>query len=571
MVSGTRARGTFEERFTGLIAEVEAAVAGKVVLFIDEIHTLLGAGRFSGCMDAANMLKPALARGRVRCLGATTHAEYHHYFLQDKALERRFQKVHVSEPSEDETVAILRRLKAAYEEHHGMEIQDEALVAAAKLSGRYIPARHFPDKAIDLVDEACATARLVMDRRKKQATGDGDKPLAPKDENVGPDHIAQIVSKWTGIPVTSLGTDERKRLLELPKRLHRRVIDQDEAVNVVAEAVVRSRSGLGEPNQPSGSFLFLGPTGVGKTELAKALAEQLFGNEKLLVRIDMSEYMGSSSVTRLIGASPGSYGYEKGGQLTELVRQRPYSVVLLDEVEKADAAVLNVFLQILDDGRVTDGHGRTINFTNTIIVRRHFRPELINRLSEMVIFRPLSGEQLRRVARMQLKGIAARLAEKGIGLDVTDAALDVILSRSTDQVQMYGARPIKRCLQKNVMTRISKMVVREEVNDDCYVSVDADEEKKDLVFRVVQKIDALFKGALLSVLDDSIVDSYMSFDNGKDMWAALEAKFGASNAGSELYVMEQFYDYKMTDERPVVKQAHEIHSLAKEFEYFKLQ
>ncbi|KAF7043730.1 hypothetical protein CFC21_053050 [Triticum aestivum] len=514
MVSGTRARGTFEERFTGLIAEVEAAVAGKVVLFIDEIHTLLGAGRFSGCMDAANMLKPALARGRVRCLGATTHAEYHHYFLQDKALERRFQKVHVSEPSEDETVAILRRLKAAYEEHHGMEIQDEALVAAAKLSGRYIPARHFPDKAIDLVDEACATARLVMDRRKKQATGDGDKPLAPKDENVGLDHIAQIVSKWTGIPVTSLGTDERKRLLELPKRLHWRVIDQDEAVNVVAEAVVRSRSGLGEPNQPSGSFLFLGPTGVGKTELAKALAEQLFGNEKLLVRIDMSEYMGSSSVTRLIGASPGSYGYEKGGQLTELVRQRPYSVVLLDEVEKADAAVLNVFLQILDDGRVTDGHGRTINFTNTIIimtsnlgahhllaraatkdmeatrkrviadVRRHFRPELINRLSEMVIFRPLSGEQLRRVARMQLKGIAARLAEKGIGLDVTDAALDVILSRSTDQVQMYGARPIKRCLQKNVMTRISKMVVREEVNDDCYVSVDADEEKKDLVFAV---------------------------------------------------------------------------------------
>uniref|UniRef100_A0A453HH83 AAA+ ATPase domain-containing protein n=1 Tax=Aegilops tauschii subsp. strangulata TaxID=200361 RepID=A0A453HH83_AEGTS len=263
-----------------------------------------------------------------------------------------------------------------------------------------------------------------MDRRKKQATGNGDKPLAPKDENVGPDHIAQ----WTGIPVTSLGTDERKRLLELPKRLHRRVIEQDEAVNVVAEAVVCSRSGLGEPNQPSGSFLFLGPTGVGKTELAKALAEQLFGNEKLLVRIDMSEYMSSSSVTRLIGASPGSYGYEKGGQLTELVRQRPYSVVLLDEVEKADASVLNVFLQILDDGRVTDGHGRTVDFTNTIIimtsnlgahhllaraaskdteatrkrviadVQRHFRPELINRLSEMVIFRPLSGKQLRRVA-----------------------------------------------------------------------------------------------------------------------------------------------------------------------------
>uniref|UniRef100_A0ACD5ZI82 Uncharacterized protein n=1 Tax=Avena sativa TaxID=4498 RepID=A0ACD5ZI82_AVESA len=518
MISGTSYRGTFEERVTGVIAEVEAAAPGKVVLFIDEIHMLLGAGRTSSsCIDASNMLKPALARGRVRCLGATTHGEYQQYFLRDKALERRFQKVHVAEPSADETVAILRRLKSAYEDHHGMEIQDEALVAAAKLSGRYIPARHFPDKAIDLVDEACATARLLMDRRKKKARSNDDdvKLLVPKEENenVGPNHIAQIVSKWTGIPVTRLDQDERKRLLELPKRLHQRVIDQDEAVDLVAEAVVRSRSGLGEPNQPSGSFLFLGPTGVGKTELAKALAEQLFGNEKMLVRIDMSEYVNSSSVTRLIGASPGSYGYEKGGQLTELVRQRPYSVVLLDEVEKADASVFNVFLQILDDGRVTDGQGRTVDFTNTIIimasnlgahhllaganddmnaarqrvvadVQRHFRPELINRLSEMVMFHPLSGEQLRKVARMQLKGIAARLAEKGIGLDVTDAALDVVLSRSSDQVHIYGARPIKRCLQKNVMTRISKMVVQEEVDDDCYVSVDADEKKKDLVFVV---------------------------------------------------------------------------------------
>ncbi|KAM0898427.1 hypothetical protein ACQ4PT_021945 [Festuca glaucescens] len=309
MISGTSYRGTFEERVTGVIAEAEAATAGKVVLFVDEIHMLLGAGRTSSsCIDASNMLKPALARGRVRCLGATTHGEYQKYFLRDKALDRRFQKVHVAEPSADETVAILRRLKAAYEEHHGMEIQDEALVAAAKLSGRYIPARHFPDKAIDLVDEACATARLLMDRRKKQARSNDDILLVPKEENVGPNHIAQIVSKWTGIPVTSLDQDERKRLLELPKRLHRRVIDQDEAVNVVAEAVVRSRSDLGEPNQPSGSFLFLGPTGVGKTELAKALAEELFGNEKLLVRIDMSEYINSSSVTRLIGASPGSYG-----------------------------------------------------------------------------------------------------------------------------------------------------------------------------------------------------------------------------------------------------------------------
>ncbi|TVU00856.1 hypothetical protein EJB05_53704, partial [Eragrostis curvula] len=528
MISGTTYRGTFEERVTGVIAEAEAAGTGKVVLFVDEIHMLLGAGRVAGgCMDASNMLKPALARGRVRCLGATTHDEYQRYFVRDAAFERRFQKVHVAEPGEGDTVAILRRIKAAYEEHHGMEIQDEALVAAARLSSRYIPGRHFPDKAIDLVDEACATARLLMDRRKKQhqqqASVNGNEKalvlVVPKDENVvGPNHIAQIVSKWTGIPVTNLGQDERKRLLDLPERLHKRVIDQDEAVGAVAEAVMQSRSGLGNPNQPSGSFLFLGPTGVGKTELAKALAEQLFGNEKLLVRIDMFEYVSGNSVTRLIGSAPGSYGYEKGGQLTEMVRQRPYSVVLFDEVEKADSAVTNLFLQILDDGRLTDGQGRTVDFTNTIViltsnlgahhlhaaewaaagpdardaarqrvvadVQRHFRPELVNRLGEMVVFHPLSGEQLRKVARMQLRGLAARLADKGVGLDVTDAALDVVLSRSGDQVQMYGARPVKRCLQKHVMARISKMFVQEEVDDDCYVSVDADEEKKDLVFTV---------------------------------------------------------------------------------------
>ncbi|BAS78224.1 Os02g0297132 [Oryza sativa Japonica Group] len=336
--------------------------------------------------------------------------------------------------------------------------------------------------------------------------------------------------KWTGIPVASLGEDERKKLLELPQLLHRRVIGQDEAVGAVAEAVVRSRSGLGNPNQPSGSFLFLGPTGVSKTELAKALAEQLFGNAKLLVRIDMSEYVNASSVTRLIGSAPGTNGYDKGGQLTELVRCRPYSVVLFDEVEKADAAVFNVFLQILDDGRLTDGQGRTVDFTNTIIimtsnlgaqhladaaaadashkddateaaaaaakqrvladVQRHFRPELISRLTEMVVFRPLSGEQLRKVARLQLRGMAARLAEKGIGLDVANAALDVVLARSSDQVRAYGARPIKRCLEKDVMTRISKMVVQEEADDDCYVTVEADQGKEELVFTVDKQADA---------------------------------------------------------------------------------
>ncbi|KAL6899171.1 hypothetical protein ACP4OV_005829 [Aristida adscensionis] len=495
MISGTTYRGTFEERVTGVVVEAEAAAA--VVLFVDEIHMLLGAGRVAGsCME------PALARGRVRCLGATTHDEYQRYFVRDAAFERRFQKVHVAEPSEGDTVAILRRIKAAYEEHHGMVIQDEALVAAAKLSGRYIPGEtalpgqgnRSGRRGVRDGEAANGSPEEAAGRR-----GSGGTPLPPKNENiVGPDHIAQIVSKWTGIPVTSLGQDERKKLLELPKRLHKRVVDQDEAVGAVAEAVVRSRSGLGSPNQPSGSFLFLGPTGVGKTELAKALAEQLFGDEKLLVRIDMSECVSSKSVTRLIGSAPG---------------QRPYSVVLFDEVEKADAAVTNLVLQILDDGRLTDGQGRTVDFTNTIIiltsnlgahhllaagdspdeaarqrvvadVQRHFRPDLVNRLGEMVVFRPLSAEQLRKVARMQLKGLAVRLAEKGIDLEVTDAALDVALSGSGDQVRMYGARPVKRCLQKSVMGRISKMLVQEEVDDDCYVSVDADGERKELVFTV---------------------------------------------------------------------------------------
>ncbi|OEL37971.1 Chaperone protein ClpB1 [Dichanthelium oligosanthes] len=420
---------------------------------------------------------------------------------------RWFQKVLLAEPSEDATLAILRRLKPSYERHHGKNIQDGALVAAVKLSGHYIPGRHFPDKAIDLVDEACATARLQLELRASQQ---GGRSETLQDQTIGTDHMAQVVSKWTGIPVTRLGQDERRRLLDLPERLHQRVVGQDEAVSAVADAVMRSRSGLGNPKQPSGSFLFLGPTGVGKTELAKALAEQLFGDEKQLVRIDMSEYVGLGSVARLIGAPPGTVGYENGGHLTEQVMQRPYSVVLFDEVEKEGDAVFNLFLQILDDGRLTDAKGRAVDFTNTIIimtsnmgaqhldaagaagctdampaarqsviadVQRHFRPELINRLDEMVVFRPLSGETLRKVARLQLDGIAARLADRGIGLDVTDAAVDVVLSKSSDQVPMYGARPIKRCLQNMVMTRISKMMVRGEVDDHCSISVDAGDEE----------------------------------------------------------------------------------------------
>ncbi|TVU46624.1 hypothetical protein EJB05_06171, partial [Eragrostis curvula] len=527
MLSGTTYRGMFEERLTGVIREAEAAAEEeeggrrrKVVLFVDEIHMLLGAGRTrDSTVDASNMLKPALARGRLRCLGATTHDEYQRYFAKDAAFERRFQKVVVPEPTEDATVDILRELKASYEEHHGMKIRQEALVAAVKLSGRYVTARHFPDKAIDLVDEACATARLQKDLRKQQGDNSGNV--------VGPDHIAQIVSKWTGIPVTRLGQDERNRLLDLPKMLQRRVVGQDEAVRAVADAVVRSRTGIGNPKQPSGSFLFLGPTGVGMTELAKALAEQLFGDEKMLVRIDMSEYVGSSSVARLIGAAPGTVGFEDGGQLTEAVRQRPYSVVLFDEVEKGDATVFNLFLQILEDGRLTDGHGRTVDFTNTIIimtsnlgahhlaaaaattdgddnddarhhqlvladVQRHFRPELVNRLDEMVVFRPLSGETLREVARLQLAAVAARLAGKGIGLDITDAALDALLSRAGDQVHVYGARPIRRCLHRDVMTRISQMMVRGEVDHGYDISVDAaaaagDDDNDELVFTAVKR------------------------------------------------------------------------------------
>ncbi|KAF8642490.1 hypothetical protein HU200_067165 [Digitaria exilis] len=477
MLAGTRYRGAFEDRVAGVVADAEAS---GVVLFVDEIHMLVGAGRTTGSkVDASDILKPALARGRLRCLGATTHDEYQQYFATDKAFERRFQKVHVAEPTQDATADILRRLKPSYEHHHGLHIQDDALLAAVRLAARYLTDRHFPDKAIDLVDEACATARL---RHQHQHT---------TRVVVGPEHIAQVVSKWTGIPATRLGQDERRRLLELPERLRQRVVGQDEAVSAVADAVVRSRSGLGNPKQPSGSFLFLGATG-----LAKALAEQLFGDDKHLVRIDMSEYVDHTSVARLIGAPPG--------------------VVLLDEVEKGDDAVTNLFLQILDDGRLTDSKGRTVDFTNTIIimtsnlgehhltgggggcdvqhqrviadVQRKFRPELINRLDETVVFRPLSGDAMREVVKLQVAGIAARLADSGgIGLDVTDAAAGVVLSRSSGEVAMYGARPIKRCLQSMVMTRISRMMVQGEVEDGCHISIDAaadDMEEAELVFKV---------------------------------------------------------------------------------------
>ena len=608
LVAGAKYRGEFEERLKSVLQEVKKS-EGEIILFIDELHTIVGAGKTDGAMDAGNLLKPLLARGELHCIGATTLDEYRQYIEKDAALERRFQPVMVEEPTVEDTISILRGLKERYEVFHGVKIHDGALIAAATLSNRYISDRFLPDKAIDLVDEACAMIRTEMDsapaemddlRRKimqheieeaalkketdnlskerlaalqkelaqmrdefqemsakweneksainrvqklreeieqtnaqiAQAEQEYDlnraaelkygklpslqKELEQEEQNaeqaekntllrdkVTEEEIARIIARWTGIPVARLMEGEREKLLHLPEVLHRRVIGQDEAVQKVSEAILRSRAGIADENRPIGSFLFLGPTGVGKTELAKALAECLFDDEHNMVRIDMSEYMEKYSVSRLIGAPPGYVGYDEGGQLTEAVRRHPYSVVLFDEVEKAHPDVFNVLLQVLDDGRITDSQGRTVDFKNTIIIltsnlgspyildgiengeitaearaqvdqllRQSFRPEFLNRLDEIVYYKPLGKEEIRGVVDLLLERLRHRLADKQLTLKVTDAAKDAIIEGGYDPI--YGARPLKRYIQQKAETLAAKRIIADDPMPGTVLTLDAE-------------------------------------------------------------------------------------------------
>ena len=607
LVSGAKYRGEFEERLKSVLNEVKKS-DGKIILFIDELHTIVGAGKTEGAMDAGNLLKPMLARGELHCIGATTLNEYHKYIEKDPALERRFQTVLVNEPTVADTIAILRGLKERYEVYHGVKISDSALINAAVLSNRYITDRFLPDKAIDLVDEACAIVKTEIDSMptemdeirhkmiqlqieetalKKETDklslahlADIQKELAElqdkfnqmnaklkkEKENINKvqlikeqisqvnseieraqreydlnraaelkytkliglqkdlenaeklvegekngilqskvtdEEIRQVVSKWTGIPVSNLKESEREKILRLPEILHNRVVGQDEAVEKVSNAILRSRAGIQDPNRPLGSFLFLGPTGVGKTELSKTLCQALFDDEKNLIRLDMSEYMEKFSVSRLIGAPPGYVGYEEGGQLTEAVRRKPYSVVLFDEIEKAHPDVFNVLLQILDDGRITDSMGKTVDFKNTIIIltsnlgadiilqdieknhkitdeareniktilKAHFRPEFLNRLDDIIVFEPLQKNQISKIVDLLLTKLSDRLKDKQITLNVTDSAKEYIIQNGYDEA--YGARPLKRFIQDNVETLVARKILSDDVMSGSTLTIDA--------------------------------------------------------------------------------------------------
>lgn len=588
LMAGAMFRGQFEGRFKAILKAVKDS-DGQIILFIDELHTLVGAGKGEGSMDAGNLLKPMLARGELHCLGATTLDEYRQYIEKDPALARRFQPVYVDEPTVDDTISILRGLKEKYEGHHGVRIADSALVSAVKLSNRYITDRFLPDKAIDLIDEAAARVRIEIaskpekldevDRRlmqlkieqqalKKEKDDESKKRLkdlegliketeeeskaltadwqaeqqkmrglsdamaaldAAKAEvatamrngdyekasalqygkipqleeeiskmnaesreykTVLPEHIAAVVSKWTGVPADKLSMEEQAKLLNIEDELRKRVVGQDHALSVVARAIRRSRAGLSDPNRPAGSFMFLGPTGVGKTEVAKALAEYLFNDDTAMTRIDMSEYMEPHSVSRLIGSPPGYVGYEQGGVLTESVRRRPYQVLLFDEIEKANPDVFNVFLQILDDGRLTDGQGHVVNFTNTIIimtsnlpdldaVKHHFRPEFINRIDEIVFFNPLGKDVMSGIVKIQLQNLEKRLAERRISLEVTDKAIKWLGDKGYDSV--FGARPLKRLITSAVEDKIADLILSGVVGEGSTVYVDV--HGKDLVVK----------------------------------------------------------------------------------------
>jgi ATP-dependent Clp protease ATP-binding subunit ClpC len=553
LVAGSKFRGEFEERLKGVMDEVRKA-AGQVILFLDELHTVVGAGAAEGAMDASNMLKPALARGELQCIGATTLDEYRKNIEKDAALERRFQPIVVGEPSVEDTVEILRGLRDKYEAHHTVTIDDSALVAAAELSHRYVTDRFLPDKAIDLIDEAASKIRiekssmpqdikdmedrlnrLVAEGRAAADARDYEKAARFRDEEValrrvyteqrdawmresGVDSvvdeqdIAELISKTTGIPVSRMFEEEAEKLLNMEVKLHERVIGQEAAIEAVSEAVRRGRAGLKDPNRPIGSFLFLGPTGVGKTELARALAQFMFDDPDAMVRIDMSEYMEKHSVARLIGAPPGYVGYDEGGQLTEAVRRRPYRVVLLDEIEKAHPDVFNILLQLLDAGRLTDSTGRTVDFKNTVVIltsnigsqyieampvgagpheqdalyekmkakvteqlRQHFRPELLNRIDEIIVFHALNQEQIKSIVDLLLKGTERQLADRKLHLEVTEAAKTLIAESGFDP--LYGARPLRRTIQRMVENPISSGILRREFRDGDTIVVDSDGEK----------------------------------------------------------------------------------------------